>query len=85
MLVRMLIWLIVGFLVYTVFQSFKKALQKPGSPPEKSAQGEDMVQDPACGTYVPRSDAISCQIQGRKQFFCSTACRDQYKEKNSKR
>ena len=80
MIVRLLIWLIVGFLVYTVVQSLKQMLQKPPAPPpEKTARGEDMVRDPACGTYVPRSDATSCQIAGRTEYFCSEACRDKYR------
>lgn len=84
MIVRLLIWLIVGFLIYTVVQSLKKALQKPAAPPpEKSAKGEDMVQDPVCETYIPRTDAIQSQVRGRTRFFCSEACRDQYKSKNS--
>ena len=84
MIVRALLWLIVGFIVYTVVQSIMRSLQKPKSaPPEKTARGEDMVQDPQCKTYVPRSDALSCQVQGRTHYFCSEACRDQYRVKKN--
>ena len=79
MLVRLLIWLIVGFLVYTVFQMVKQAMLKPpGKPPEKTRRGEDMVQDPECGTYVPRNDAVKIQADGKTSYFCSTECRDKY-------
>lgn len=81
MLVRVLIWLIVGFLVYTVFQIFKQALLKPPAPPaEKTTRGEDMVQDPECKTYVPKNDAIKAQVGGKERYFCSADCRDKYKK-----
>ena len=81
MLVRLLLWLIVGFLVYTVFQAIKQAMLKPPAPPpEKTSRGEEMVRDPECGTYVPRSDAIKVQAKGATHYFCSTECRDKYQK-----
>jgi len=79
MLVRLILWLIVGFLAYTVFQMLKQALLKPpGPPPEKTTRGEEMVQDPECNTYVPRGDAIKAQHKGETHYFCSNECRDKY-------
>lgn len=37
---------------------------------------EDLVRDPVCHTYVPRSRAFPATIQGRAEYFCSEACRD---------
>jgi YHS domain-containing protein len=83
MLVRLIIWLIVGFLIYTVFQAIKQRLLKPPSPPpEKTARGEEMARDPECGTYVPRSDALKAQAKGATYYFCSAACRDKYLERS---
>lgn len=83
MLVRLLLWLIVGFLVYTVFQVIKQALLKPPGPPaEKTSRGEEMVQDPECGTYVPSNDAIKVQLKGETHYFCSTDCRDKYQKRS---
>lgn len=83
MLVRLLLWLIVGFLVYTAFQMLKQALLKPPAPPaEKSPQGEDMAQDPQCGVYLPKSDAIKTQRDGKTMYFCSAECRDKHLKSN---
>lgn len=83
MLVRLLIWFIVGFLIYTVFQVIKQALLKPPTtPPEKTSRGEEMVLDPECGTYVPRNDAIKAQDNGTALYFCSTECRDKHQKRN---
>jgi YHS domain-containing protein len=81
MLVRLLLWLIVGFLIYTVVQMIKQALLKPPAPPaEKSSRGEEMIQDPECGTYVPRNDAIKAHLKGKTLYFCSTDCRDKHQK-----
>ncbi|MBW2452004.1 MAG: hypothetical protein JRF07_06610 [Deltaproteobacteria bacterium] len=79
MIVRLLIALLIAFLIYTLVQSIKQFLKRPDiQPPEKTAKGEDMLQDPYCGTFVSRSDSFSCSIRGIQQFFCSEDCRDQY-------
>jgi YHS domain-containing protein len=79
MLVRLIIWLVVAFLIYTVVQIVKQALFKPPPPPaERSSRGEEMVRDPECGTYVPRSDAVRGEKAGRELYFCSARCRDKH-------
>lgn len=83
MLVRLLLWLIVGFLIYTVLQIVKQALLKrPAPPAEKTARGEEMIKDPACGIYVPRNDAVKAEVKGKTHYFCSAACRDLYQKRS---
>jgi len=82
MFVRPLIWLLVGFLVYTVYQVLRRALNAPKSPPpEKTSRGEEMVKDPQCGTYLPKSDAYPAQIDGRTVYFCSPKCQAAFQNK----
>jgi len=50
------------------------------SPPEKTARGEEMVRDPACGMFLPRRDAVTATIRGTQHFFCSEACRDTFRQ-----
>ena len=38
-----------------------------------------MVQDPQCGTYLPRSEAIRHWSKGREYYFCSKKCRDDFR------
>ena len=81
MLVRALIWLIVGFLAYTVYQMIRQAFLKPPSPPaEKTARGEEMIQDPVCGTYIPKNEAVKAPFKGKTAYYCSTDCRDRHQE-----
>ena len=38
-----------------------------------------MVQDPQCGTYLPKSEAIRHWSKGKEYFFCSQKCRDDFR------
>lgn len=40
--------------------------------------GEDLVQDPFCKIYVPKSQAYPKEIDGRRQYFCSKDCCEKY-------
>jgi YHS domain-containing protein len=35
---------------------------------------DELVQDPQCGVYIPKSQAISRVVNGERRFFCSRAC-----------
>lgn len=51
--------------------------RRPGTVSRPSPRvTEDLVRDPVCNTYVPRSRALSATIEGRTEHFCSEACRD---------
>ncbi|MBI3328576.1 MAG: YHS domain-containing protein [Nitrospinae bacterium] len=48
-----------------------------------SAVTHELVQDPNCHTYLPRSQAIRRKIQGHEYFFCSPACLDTFRADHS--
>jgi uncharacterized protein len=78
-LVELLFWLMVIRLVLRgLARLFGEAPTRPqaGAAPPPPRQIEDLVQDPVCRTYVPRSRAVSARLGGREQHFCSPACRD---------
>lgn len=79
MFVRLILWAVLGFLLYTVVRAALAAFRAPPSPPpEKSRGGEAMERDPQCGLFVPRGDAVAATVGGRQHWFCSTGCRDRY-------
>jgi len=75
-LVRVVQFLIVLFflrlLVHTVADLVKSAKPRP---PRRPANTE-LVRDPICNTYVPRTTALVAKVGGREESFCSPACRD---------
>jgi YHS domain-containing protein len=53
-----------------------------GSPPVPTA-GVAMERDPVCGTFVIPQRAIVLGVGERHLYFCSTACRDQYRARSA--
>ena len=79
-MIKILIFALIFYVGYTLISAIKRSLSAPRQQPpaEKSREGETMERDPQCGTYVPRSDAVSKSIKGTTQYFCSDKCRDAY-------
>jgi uncharacterized protein len=48
-----------------------------------TATAEEMVRDPVCQLYLPRSEAIRHTIRGREHFFCSPACLGKFQVSHS--
>jgi hypothetical protein len=42
-------------------------------------RGVPMVRDPVCGTFIVPDRAVALTDGRHRVFFCSTACRDQYR------
>jgi len=49
----------------------------PSSHPE-NGNGQEMVKDPHCGVYLPRSEAVVKKISGETRHFCSQECSDNF-------
>jgi hypothetical protein len=53
------------------------------SAPNAASRSKQLVRDPVCGTWVLPKDDMSL-TKGRQQlFFCSAACRDQYRSRTA--
>lgn len=80
---RLLLLAVLFYLGFSLLRALLRGLPGPrkSPPPAKSPQGEEMVQDPHCGTYLPRGEALTKTFRGEKLYFCSEACRDAYREK----
>ncbi len=66
-----LIAVILAIIVLLIRSLFRPRLEDAGASTE-------MVQDPQCGTYVPRPEAITRRIQDRDYCFCSQRCADEF-------
>lgn len=74
-MVRILYFFLLGALFYWAVRGlFRKGSRRTGG----EAPGEEMVPDPQCGVYIPRSRALSATRGGRQLFFCSEECRKKY-------
>ena len=66
---RILIWILIGYLVY---RWLKNRAAKPELPKEPSAT--ETFQDPVCGVYVSEDDAVVGNLEGKRYHFCSMGC-----------
>jgi len=74
----LLILIYVGYKVVTSLRRVKsqgvRGYRVNSAPPK----GEDLVQDPVCGTYIPKSQAYIEEIEGSQRYFCSRECCEKY-------
>ena len=71
-------------LIYVLYRIFKKFGQLEPAKKENyqfkstTIEGEDLVEDPFCHTYVPLSQAFKKEISGNDYYFCSKRCSEKY-------
>lgn len=73
---RLVFYLLIGVAVYLLARIFLR--KGPAHRPQRSGEVETF-QDPVCGVYVTRGDAVSAKIEGKWVYFCSTECREKYR------
>jgi len=82
-----LVYVALAIIAYFYIKSlFRGGAVLPGEE-ETSAQEitNEMVEDPACGVYVPKRDSTQRTIAGKKFFFCGPRCAGEYEKKTSTR
>lgn len=75
MIWRLILGLALGYVAYRVVRKLKEMFTLGGptqSPP--MPQPDVLVQDPVCGTFIPRQEALKLTRDGRDYFFCSEGC-----------
>ena len=77
-MIRLIIYFSIIYLAIKVV----KALISPKNAYENknSNSGEDMVEDPFCGTFIPKSSALEKKSGGEKLYFCSKECWQRYRD-----
>ena len=84
---KMLRLIIAVVIVYLIYRLVKTSLLPSGKRSEKfprtpaSIEGEEMVKDPYCNTYIPLGDAYKASVNGKTLYFCSKECFEKYKRK----
>ena len=64
-----------------IWQSRPAPRQAPG-PREVERSGGTLVQDPQCGTYLPKTRALALSDGGDTKYLCSPVCRASYAAAN---
>lgn len=77
-MIRLLIWLLIAYIGYRVVKALMPP--KPPVPAAPARNSEETVQDPVCGTYVAKADAIVGRLDGERHYFCSMTCLEKFRE-----
>lgn len=74
---RLIFYILLILGIYYLFKStFKSSSSKKRN---LSWQIQDeLVKDPMCGIYIPKSKAIKAKINGQTYYFCSKECKKSY-------
>lgn len=80
-LILLAVFLAVRFLKKSILARARvRAGNDPG--PAKGAarekEGEEMVLDTVCNSYIPLSSALKVYDAGRTEYFCTDECRDKF-------
>ena len=83
-MIKILMFILLGFVGYSMLNSIinPKPKKKEKIPSNRSREGEKMVEDPNCGTFLPISDAVSTSFKGEMKHFCSKKCMKAYRKAN---
>ncbi len=85
-MIRLVIAGIIVYVIYRLIKTLGKSSEKVsggrsyGEAPR--IEGEDLVMDPCCGTYVPVNSAFKATVNGKTLYFCSEECLEKYKRDN---
>jgi len=77
-MIRLLIFLLLGYIGYRVVKALMAP--KPAVSVSPARNSEETVQDPVCGTYVAKADAIVGKLGDERHYFCSMACLEKFRE-----
>jgi uncharacterized protein len=78
-MLRFLILIAAAYLIYRLLR--KKPIDSGRTTAEPPGDGEVddlMIQDPYCGTYFPKRDAVHVRLHGKDFYFCSQECKQSF-------
>ncbi len=72
MLLRLIVILMIAYVAVAALKSLirSSSRRRPASRVDAAEEGEEMVFDPQCQSYVPKADAI----EKSGHYFCSQEC-----------
>ncbi|MDL2268706.1 YHS domain-containing protein [Desulfosarcina sp. OttesenSCG-928-A07] len=94
--IRLLFFLVIGYLFYRAVKLWISDGQKKIDPSRRRPEAPDassdpsqiddvMIKDPVCGTHFPRREGVSLEYGGQTYLFCSGQCRDRFLEEQKNR
>ena len=91
---RLILFFLIVYLFYYCFKRIIDAMfggsggRRPYSQTRQRRGGgaqriDELVKDPSCGVYIPKKDANTVRIGGKRYFFCSRECKEKFLKKRN--
>lgn len=74
----LLLVIAVVFVWYQVARWMKKKEKQKYANLHPKQQVDELIQDPVCKVYFPKKQGVPLAVNGKSVYFCSTACRNAY-------
>lgn len=73
---RLLLGMLLGYVAYRAYRRIKGRVTQERQPPtsQRIPEPDTLIQDPVCGTFIPRKEALRMVKEGKEYFFCSEGC-----------
>lgn len=68
--------------VHQVSSTFRPDQSGKKATPSDQEVADEMVRDPICQTYIPKSLAIQKTLRGETYYFCSNECASKFSEQH---
>ena len=81
-MIRLIIFLGLLYVAYRVIKSILPSIpqERDHANPGAGEIADEMVQDPVCGVFLPRREAIRVNQNTGDVYFCSNECKTKYLE-----
>lgn len=84
MFFRLLIFAILGFVIYRALKSWlNSAGHHNHHSTDAQAVDDVMIKDPVCGAYFAQHNGVALNVSQEVIYFCSSECRDKYTAQQS--
>ncbi len=83
---HLILGMVLGYVAYRAYRKIRESVslekrQRPDS--QKIAEPDTLIQDPVCGTFIPRKEALKVTKDGKDYFFCSEGCLKRFRRGSS--
>jgi len=73
-MLRLILFVVSTVILYTLLRVLIKGVSPSRKRVNRSAEPEELVQDPCCQTYIPKRSAIRKTVAGKEHYFCNQDC-----------
>lgn len=79
-MMQLLFTILFIYIGYKIFKALTATRQTGTGEADSALSGVETVQDPICGVYLAKEDAVVGNLEGTRHYFCSMDCLNKFQE-----